>query len=162
MMKVLIGYPSEEEEFVIVDRVTGVQPTIGVVASTDELAQLQRQCRRCYVDPSLVQHAVRLVAATRDPERYGVRDAARYLTFGASPRASIHLVEAARALAMLRGRGYVWPEDLTDLVPDVLRHRLVLSYEALSDGVVADDIVGRLLQALPPPEKPLEAHVRVG
>jgi MoxR-like ATPase len=162
MMKVLIGYPSEEEEFVIVDRVTGVPPVIGSVASTEDLAQLQRQCRRCYVDPSLVQHAVRLVAATRDPDRYGVRETARYLTFGASPRASINLIEASRALALLRGRSYVWPEDLTDLAPDVLRHRLVLSYEALSDGQTADAIIHRILQALPAPEKPLEAHVQVG
>ncbi len=162
MMKVLIGYPSEEEEFVIVDRVTGTAPVISAVASTDDLASLQRQCRQCYVDPSLIQHAVRLVAATREPDRYGIKDTARYLTFGASPRASINLIEAARALAMLRGRSYVWPEDLTDLAPDVLRHRLVLSYEALSDGVSADQIVRRILQALPAPEKPLEAHVRVG
>ena len=162
MMKVLVGYPTEEEEFVIVDRVTGTPPVISPVASTDDLAALQRQCRQCYVDPSLVQHAVRLVSATREPDRYGIKDTARYLTFGASPRASINLIEAARALAMLRGRSYVWPEDLTDLAPDVLRHRLVLSYEALSDGVSADQIVGRILQALPAPDKPLEAHVRVG
>ena len=118
MLKVLVGYPSEEEEFVIVDRVIGVPPIVGAVASTVDLERLQRQCRQAYVDPSLIQYAVRLVAATREPDRFGVKDVNRYLTFGASPRASIHLIEGARALAFLRGRSYVWPEDVVDLVPD--------------------------------------------
>ncbi len=162
MMKVLVGYPTEEEEFVIVDRVIGVPPTVGAVASTEELGALQRECRRAYVDPSLIQYAVRLVAATRAPDRFGIKDVAKYLTFGASPRASIHLIEGARALAFLRGRSYVWPEDVSDLVPDVLRHRLVLSYEALSDQLSADQVVLKIMQALPAPEKPLESHVKVG
>jgi MoxR-like ATPase len=162
MMKVLVGYPSEEEEFVIVDRVIGIPATVGAVAGTEDLEALQRECRRAYVDPALIQYAVRLVAATRAPDRYGVKDVARYLTFGASPRASIHLIEGARALAFLRGRSYVWPEDVADLVPDVLRHRLVLSYEALSDQLAADQIIQRIMQHLPAPEKPLESHVKVG
>jgi len=162
MMKVLVGYPSEEEEFVIVDRVIGAPPTVGAVASTEDLGSLQRECRRAYVDPALIQYAVRLVAATRAPDRYGLKDMARYLTFGASPRASINLIEGARALAFLRGRSYVWPEDVVDLVPDVLRHRLVLSYEALSDQLSADQIIQRIMQQLPAPEKPLESHVKVG
>ncbi|MDX2223975.1 MAG: hypothetical protein SFV21_14590, partial [Rhodospirillaceae bacterium] len=91
----------------------------------------------------------------------GIRDTARYISFGASPRASINLVEGARALAFLRGRDYVLPEDLTDLAPDVLRHRLVLSYEALSEGLSADQIVDRLMRHVVPPAKPLENHVRV-
>ena len=102
------------------------------------------------------------MAATRAPDRFGIRDVAKYLTFGASPRASIHLIEGARALAFLRGRSYVWPEDVSDLVPDVLRHRLVLSYEALSDQLSADQVVLKIMQALPAPEKPLESHVKVG
>ena len=162
MMKVLVGYPSEEEEFVIVDRVIGAPATVGAVASTEDLQALQRECRRAYVDPALIQYAVRLVAATRAPDRYGLKDMARYLTFGASPRASINLIEGARALAFLRGRSYVWPEDVADLVPDVLRHRLVLSYEALSDQLNADQIIQRIMQQLPAPEKPLESHVKVG
>jgi MoxR-like ATPase len=161
MMKVLVGYPSEEEEFVIVERVTGVAQDIAAVATTDELAALQRECRAGYVDPSLMQYAVRLVAATREPERCGIKDLARYITFGASPRATIHLVEAARALAFLRGRAYVLPEDVTDLAPDVLRHRLSLSYEALADAITPDQIVVRIMQHVRPPEKPLETHVRV-
>ncbi len=162
MMKVLVGYPSEEEEFVIVDRVIGAPPSVGAVASTQDLEALQRECRRAYVDPALIQYAVRLVAATRAPERYGLKDMAKYLTFGASPRASINLIEGGRALAFLRGRSYVWPEDVADLVPDVLRHRLVLSYEALSDQLSADQVIQRIMQHLPAPEKPLESHVKVG
>ena len=161
MMKVLVGYPSEEEEFVIVERVTGATATVGSVCSTAQLMELQAECRRIYVDPGLMQYAVKLVSATRRPDRYGLKDMTRYITFGASPRATINMIEGARALAFLRARNYVLPEDVIDLVPDVLRHRLVLSYEALSDGLTADQIVMRVLQAIPAPDKPLEAHVRV-
>jgi MoxR-like ATPase len=161
MMKVLVGYPSEEEEFVIVERVTGPAPEVSAVATTEQLSALQFECRKAYVDPALIQYAVRLVAATRRPERFGLTDLARYITFGASPRATIHLIEGARALSFLRGREYVLPEDVTDLVPDVLRHRLVLSYEALSDAKTADELVARIMQAVTAPEKPLESHVRV-
>jgi MoxR-like ATPase len=161
MMKVLVGYPSDEEEFVIVERVTGSPVAVSAVATTEQLADLQRQCRNGYVDPSLIQYAVRLVSATREPERHGIKDLSRYITFGASPRATIHLIEGARALAFLRGRDYVLPEDVTDLVPDVLRHRLVLSYEALAEGRSADDIVGTVMRHVAAPDKPLQAHVRV-
>jgi len=163
MMKVLVGYPSEEEEFVIVDRVTGVaEPTVATVASTDELKTLQRNCRAGYVDPSLMQYAVRLAAVTRNPDRFGLADLAKYLSFGASPRAPIHLIEGARALAYLRGRTYVLPEDVTDLVLDVFRHRLVLTYEALSEAMTADELLRQIMRRIPAPEKPLESHVRVG
>jgi MoxR-like ATPase len=161
MMKVLVGYPSEEEEFVIVERVTGAATTVSAVCSTTQLMELQAECRKIYVDPGLMQYAMKLVSATRRPERYNLKDMARYITFGASPRATINLIEGARALAFLRARNYVLPEDVVDLVPDVMRHRLVLSYEALSDGFTPDQIVMRVLQAIPAPDKPLEAHVRV-
>jgi MoxR-like ATPase len=161
MMKVLVDYPSEEEEFVIVDRVTGAGSDVAAVASTEQLAALQAECRKVYVDPALVQYAVKLVSATRRCAHYGLRDIGRYITFGASPRATINLIEGARALALLRGRDYALSDDVADLVPDVLRHRLVLSYEALSDGQSADALIGRIMQAVPRPEKPLEAHVRV-
>ena len=158
MMKVLVDYPSEEEEFVIVQRVTGPAVAVSAVATTEQLAQLQRACRDVYVDPSLVQCAVRLVAATRDPERHDLKDLRRLISYGASPRATINLTEAARALAMLRGRGYVLPEDMADLVPDVLRHRLVLSYEALSEGLSADDLIATIMAKIAMPARPLE-HV---
>ena len=162
MMKVVVGYPTEEQEFVIVERVTGAAIAVSAVASTEQLLALQRECRAGYVDPSLIQYAVRVVAATREPERHGLPEIKRWLTFGASPRASIHLIEGARALAFLRGRAYVLPEDVVDLVPDVLRHRLILSYEALADGQSADQIIHRVLAQLPAPDKPLDSHVRVG
>ena len=161
MMKVLVGYPNEEEEFVIVQRVTGAAATAAPVASTEQLQALQRECRRGYVDPSLIQHAVKLVAITREPARYGLPDLARFLSYGASPRASINLIEGARALAFLRGRPYVLPEDVTDIAPDVLRHRLVLTYEALSEGQTPDALVRRVLQHQPAPPAPLASHVRL-
>jgi MoxR-like ATPase len=161
MMKVLVGYPTDEEEFVIVERVTGAPVPVAAVATTEELAELQRECRKGYVDPSLMQYAVRLVSATRDPARHGIKDLGRYLTFGASPRATIHLIEAARALAFLRGRDYVLPEDVTDLAPDVMRHRLVLSYEALAEGRSADDLIRTVMKHVAAPDKPLQAHVKV-
>jgi MoxR-like ATPase len=161
MMKVLVDYPSEEEEFVIVERVTGTAAEAGVVVTTDQLANLQQECRKVYTDPVFIQYAVKLVSATRRCERFGIGELARYITFGASPRATIWLIEGARALAFLRGRDYVLPEDVADLVPDVLRHRLVLSYEALSDGQTADNLIARVMQAVPLPEKPLESRARI-
>jgi MoxR-like ATPase len=156
MMKVMVDYPTDEEEFVIVQRVTGPAVDVNAVATTDQLAVLQAQCRQVYVDPSLVQYAVKLVSATRTPEKHGIKDMAHLITFGASPRATIGLVEGARALAMLRGRSYALPEDMTDLVPDVLRHRVVLSYEGLSEGLTSETLVGRIMKHIPPPARPLE------
>jgi len=161
MMKVLVGYPKEEEEFVIVERVTGAAVAVAAVATTEDLAALQKTCRGGYVDPSLIQYAVKLVAATREPAKYGMPDIAKYLTFGASPRASINLIEGARALAFLRGRAYALPEDVTDLAADVLRHRLVLTYEAFAEGKGADELIRRVMAKIPVPEKALATHVQV-
>jgi MoxR-like ATPase len=156
MMKVVVDYPTDEEEFVIVERVTGPAVQVQAVATTDQLAVLQAQCRAVYVDPSLVQYAVKLVSATRRPDKHGIKDLAHLITYGASPRATIGLVEGARALAMLRGRTYALPEDMSDLAPDVLRHRLVLSYEGLSEGLDGDALVARITAAIRPPARPLE------
>jgi MoxR-like ATPase len=161
MMKVLVDYPTEEEEFVIVERVTGEPSEVAAVTSTEELAALQSECRKIYVDPAFMQYAVKLVSATRRCERYGLGDIARYITFGASPRATICMIEGARALAFLRGRDYVLPEDVADIVPDVLRHRIALSYEALSAGQTADAVIARVMQAIRLPDKPLDSHLRV-
>jgi MoxR-like ATPase len=141
---------------VIVERVTGPKVEVRAVASTEQLAALQSECRKVYVDPSLVHYAVRLVSATRHPERHGLPELARLITYGASPRATINLTEGARALAMLRGRSYALPEDMSDLVPDVLRHRLVLSYEALSEGLDSDAVLAKITARITPPAKPLE------
>ena len=157
MMKVLVDYPTEEEEFVIAERVTGEPVDISPVTDTHALAALQRECRAVYCDPALMQYAVKLIGATRNPARYDMADAARFITYGASPRATIGLVEGARALALLRGRDYALPEDMTDLVPDVLRHRVVLSYEGLSEGFTGDALVARLMKHIPPPARPLQA-----
>ncbi|MDI3383159.1 AAA family ATPase [Xenophilus aerolatus] len=156
MMKVLVDYPTDEEEFVIVQRVIGEKLEAAPVATTDQLAALQAQARHVYVDPSLIQYAVKLVSATRTPEKFGLKDTRQLITFGASPRATINLTEGARALAMLRGRTYALPEDMTDLVPDVLRHRVTLSYEGLSEGLTPDILVERIMRAVPAPPKPLE------
>lgn len=158
MMKVLVDYPSEEEEFVIAQRVTGASVAVNAVASMGQLAELQQECRKVYVDPSLVQYAVKLVSATRRPAKYDLAETGKYLTFGASPRATIGLIEGARALAFMRGRSYALPEDMTGLVADVMRHRLVLSYEALADGLNADQIVQRVMKKIPVPDKPLAPH----
>ena len=155
MMKVRVDYPSEDEEFVIAQRVTGTPVEVQPVADTESLAALQSECREVFVDPALVRHAVRLVAATRQPARAGLPDLARHLSYGASPRATIGLVEGAKALALLRGRRYALPEDMSDLAPDVLRHRLVLSYEALAEGLEADALVARFMAHIPPPDKVL-------
>jgi MoxR-like ATPase len=156
MMKVLVDYPDDDEEFVIVERVIGAPIEVEPVASMAQLLELQQECRKVYVDPSLITYAVKLVGTTRRPDWHGLPELARYLSFGASPRASIALVEGARALAWLRGRGYVLPQDLTDLAADTLRHRLVLSYEALAEGLSADDLIERVMKHVPVPARPMQ------
>ena len=110
-----------------------------------------------HLSEPLNEYIVQIVLATRQPDRYG-DDLRGVLQYGASPRASINLIEGARALAFMRGRTYVLPQDVTDLVPDVFRHRLVLSYEAIAEGITADRVIHRIMRQLPPPEKPLEAR----
>jgi len=114
-----------------------------------------------YYEKRGIKYAVALAATTRDPVAHGLPDLAKFLSFGVSPRGPIHLVEGARALAQLRGRSYVLPQDVVDLVPDVFRHRLVLTYEALAEGMTADELIHRFLRKVPAPEKPLETHVKV-
>jgi MoxR-like ATPase len=151
-------YPlPEAQEFVIVERAIGASIEIGAVLTTAQLAQLQRECRASYIDPSLISYAVKLVAATREPAKVGQAELAKYVAFGASPRATIWLIEGARALAFLRGRAYALPEDVQDIVLDVLRHRVTLTYEALAEGLTPDAFIERILKALPAPAKPL-AH----
>ena len=153
LMKVQVDYPTDEEEFVIVQRVTGPKVAVNAVATTDQLAQLQAQCRAVYVGPALVQYAVKLVAATRKPDRHGLPALAPCITYGASPRATIGLVEGARALALMRGRSYALSEDMVDLVPDVLRHRVVVSYEGLSGGLDSEAVIEQIMGVVRPPAK---------
>ena len=156
MMKVLVDYPTDEEEFVIVQRVTGARRGRHAGGHHRTARRAAGRMPRGLCGP--VADPVRGEAggATRTPEKAGLKDLARFITFGASPRATINLIEGARALAMLRGRSYALPEDMTDLVPDVLRHRLVLSYEALSEGLSADAVVSKIMAKIPVPAKPLE------
>jgi MoxR-like ATPase len=154
MLKVLVGYPSDREELVVVQRMTGAPVEVRQILSTSDLADLQKEADEVYVDPELMEYAVRLVGATRRPFDYGLNEEAAYITYGASPRASINLVLGARALALTRGRDYVIPEDIGELAPDVLRHRLVLSYEALADHVSADALIERVLEVVSKPQRP--------
>jgi len=160
MMKVLVDYPSSTEEFVIVERAIVPPPASQAIVKTERLVEMQTQVERVYVDPALIEYSVRLATATRRPADVGLGDLARYVSYGASPRASINLVLAARALAYIRGRDYVLPNELTELALDVLRHRLVLSYEALSDDVTADDVLNQILARLPVPEPSLTSMAR--
>jgi len=160
MMKVLVGYPTPTEEFVIVERAITATAAIQAIIDPDRLIALQREVDQVYVDPSLIEYAVKLANATRQPSLVGRGNLARYVTYGASPRASINLVLAGRALAYIRGRDYVLPPDLTDLALDIFRHRLVLSYEALSDEVSADTVLAEIMAALPTPEPALQGKDR--
>ena len=161
MFKVLVGYPSATEEFVIVERMTSALQEVQSVLAVDEIRDLQVQADRVYVDPSLIEYSVRLVAATRQPELCGLEHLRRYILFGASPRASINMIIAGRSLAFMRGREYALPQDVRDVAIDVIRHRLVLSYEALSDNIDADFILERLMDATPMPEVTSREHAGV-
>src|SRR6476646_10503128 len=158
MLKVLVGYPSPTEEFVIVERMTSALQAVGKVLTTDQLLLLQQQADKVYVDPALIEYSVQLVTATRKPKEYGLKELEPYITFGASPRASINLILTGRALAFMRGRGYVLPQDVLDMAMDVMRHRMVLSYEALSDNVTSDHLLYRILERTPIPVVPLHEY----
>ncbi len=158
MLKVLVGYPSNTEEFVIVERMTGALQDVASILEPEGLLAMQREADGVYVDPALIDYSVKLVTASREPEVCGLGDFKRYILFGASPRASINLIVAGRALAFVRGRDYALPQDVRDVALDVMRHRLVLSYEALSDNVQSDDILDRLMEAVPLPEVPLREY----
>jgi MoxR-like ATPase len=161
LMKIVIGYPTAGEEVEIVYRMGVDPPEPSEVLSLDDLKRLQAATDQVYVDRAVVDYAVTLVLATRYPENYTLSDIAPLLTYGASPRASLGLIAAGRALALMRGRSYVLPQDVFDVAPDVLRHRLVLSYESLAQGVTADQILVRVLSTVPaPPVAPAGAAHR--
>ena len=161
MMKVLITYPSEMDEFVVVERMTSPLTAVQPVLTTEQLIQLQHEVDKVFVDPVLMEYIVRLVTATRQPKDYGVQDIAKYITYGGSPRASINIVLTARALAFMRGRSYVLAQDIADVAVDVLRHRIVLSYEALSDDVTPDTLIAKIRERIPVPAAPMQGHAVV-
>jgi MoxR-like ATPase len=152
MLKILVGYPTPTEEFVILERMTGAYAQPGRALDGEQLAGLQRAADAVFVDPALIEYSVRVAGATRNLAALGLNDVARYVTYGASPRASINMILAGRALALVRGREYALPPDVRDVAHDVLRHRLVLSYEALGDNVTSDDIIARILATIPLPD----------
>ncbi|MFN8497116.1 MAG: MoxR family ATPase [Anaerolineae bacterium] len=158
MLKVLVGYPTPTEEFVIVERMIGYLQPVQEALTTEGLLELQKKVYQVYVDPALIEYAIKVVNATRNPKEIGLPDLQRYIMFGASPRATINLILTARALAFVRGRNYALPQDVQDMMLDVLRHRLVPSYEALSENVSADDLLNKILARIQPPTVPLHEH----
>jgi MoxR-like ATPase len=158
MLKVLVDYPNTTEEFVIVERMTGALQRVQKVLTTGQLLDLQKQVDEVYTDPAIIEYAVSMVTATRQPQKYGLEELGRYIMFGASPRASINLILTGRALAFLRGREYVLPQDVLDMALDVMRHRLVLSFEALSENVTGDELLNQILDRIPIPVVPLHEH----
>jgi MoxR-like ATPase len=151
MLKIRLGYPSPAEEAEIVNRSMGGTLKPRAVLDPDSLRILQSSVGNVYVDPRIVSYAVTLVDATRRPGRWNLADLGPYVAYGASPRGSINLIHGARALALLRGRRYVIPSDVTELAPDVLRHRLVLSYAGLAEGITPDSIISRIVGVVPAP-----------
>jgi MoxR-like ATPase len=152
MLKVVIGYPAHDEELTVVHRQLVPPPDLRQALSLDDLKALQRAVFDIYVDPALVSFAVTLATATREPAAHGLPDLAPYISFGASPRGPISLVQAARALALIRGRDYALAEDLQALARDALRHRLVLTYQALAEEVTPDAILEQVIAAVPVPQ----------
>jgi MoxR-like ATPase len=152
LMKVLVDYPTPDEEREIIYRMGSEPPVAQTVLGPDELRRLQQTASHVFVHHALVDYVVRLVVATRTPREHGMDDVGTWVSYGASPRASLGLIAASRALALVRGRDYVLPQDVLDIAADVLRHRLVLSYDALADGVPADHIVKRIVQTVPLPQ----------
>ena len=152
LMKIPVDYPNAAEEREIVYRMGVAPPSANAVLSTDELQRLQATSSRVFVHHAIVDYVVRLVLATRNPQQYNLPDVAQWVSYGASPRASLGLVAAGRAMALMRGRDYVLPQDVLDIAIDVIAHRLVLSYDAIADGVPAAHAVRRILQAVPLPQ----------
>jgi MoxR-like ATPase len=152
LFKILVDYPSVEEEREIVYRMGNTPPTASPVLSPESMLALQRKAANVFVHHALIDYIVRVITTTRRPAESGLDDVAGWLSYGASPRATLGIVAAARALALIRGRDYVIPQDVVEVMPDVLRHRLVLSYDALADEVDADQIITRVLQTVGLPQ----------
>jgi MoxR-like ATPase len=151
LMKILVGYPSAREEAEIVRRMSVDRPVASTVLTPDDVRALQRAADQVFLHDAVVDYAVRLVLATREPQQHALEDVDAHVDLGASPRATLGLVAAGRALALLRGRSYVLPQDVYDVSRDVLRHRLLLTYEALADGVSANDVVERVVRTVTAP-----------
>jgi MoxR-like ATPase len=158
LFKVLVDYPTYDDEIVVMERVTG--PAIGLrtLLTSDHLLRIQQQVEQVYVDRRVTAYAATLVTATRMPASHGLETLAPFIQFGGSPRASINLILGGRALALIRGRQYVLPQDVAELLPDVLRHRLVLSYDGIAAGITPETIIAAVLEHYPPPRIDLGDH----
>ncbi len=152
MFKVWIDYPAFYEEMTVVDRVSTRFERVAEVLTGDDLRYLQAMADQVHVHQAVTEYAVRLARATRDPGEVGLSNLKKYISFGGSPRASVNLILGAKALAIVRGREYALPEDVRDLAPEVLRHRVILSYEALADEVKLEDVVQKIIAATPLPK----------
>ncbi|NKY50796.1 MoxR family ATPase [Nocardia vermiculata] len=158
LFKVVVDYPSVEEEREIIYRMGVAPPEPKPILEPTELIRLQKLAANTFVHHALVDYVVRVIAATRKPADFGLDDVAGWIAYGASPRASLGIIAAARAVALIRGRDYVVPQDVVEVVPDVLRHRLVLSYDALADEVTPDDVIRRVLQTVGLPQVATQAN----
>jgi MoxR-like ATPase len=146
MLKVKVDYPAREEERVIIDRMTGISlPTVNPVVTTDEILNARKMVRHIYVDEKIKDYVLDLVFTTRQPGTNGLSELSTLINYGASPRASIYMIDAARAHAFLKGRGFVTPEDIKQIAPDVLRHRIIVTYEAEAENITTDHLVQRIL-----------------
>ncbi|MEA2274143.1 MAG: MoxR-like ATPase, partial [Solirubrobacteraceae bacterium] len=157
LMKIVVDYPSAGEEAAVVGRSLAPEADVREMLSLGDLDRFAQVASTVLVDRDVIAYAVTLAAATRDPAAHGLGDLAGHIEYGASPRGPIGLVQAGRVLAVLRGRGHVKADDIRDLALDVLRHRIVLSYDALSEGVTADDVLQRVLATVAPPQ---HDHIR--
>ena len=146
MLKVLVGYPNRSEERLIIDRMTGVElPSVSQLVTPETILRARTAVSQIYVDDKIKEYVLDLIIGTREPEGQGLADLRPLIAFGASPRAGIFMILAARAHAFLQGRGFVTPEDIKQIAPDVLRHRIITTYEAEAEEVTTDEIVRRLL-----------------
>ncbi|HWG85134.1 MAG TPA: MoxR family ATPase [Deinococcales bacterium] len=163
MFKVVVGYPGLHEEITVVERVSQSFERVSVQVTAEELQDMQRMADQVYVHPTVTEYAVTLARATREPGTVRLPDLARYVTYGASPRASVNMILGGKGLALLRGREYVLPEDVRDIAPEVLRHRVILSYDGLADSVRPDDLVSQVIAAVPLPRVHLgDPHGNLG
>lgn len=152
LFKLNVDYPSPEEEREIIYRMGVKPPEPKQILNTGDLLRLQEVAANNFVHHALVDYVVRIVTATREPEKFGMPDAKSWIAYGASPRASLGIISASRALALVRGRDYVIPQDVVEVIPDVLRHRLVLTYDALADEVSAETVINRIMQTVGLPQ----------
>ncbi len=151
MMKVHVDYPSKEDELEVMRRMSnlGFDNTVSTVLTKEDIFAIRDQVNRVRISPALEQYIIEIVFATREPLNYGLQDLAEYIQFGVSPRASINLNLAAKAMAFFEGRDYVLPEDIKEIAPDVLNHRIILNYEAEADEVKVKDIIAQILNKIP-------------